>query len=92
MSCKTSASSSLYVFYTDPGHGWLAVKRCELKRLGILDKITSYSYQLDDTIFLEEDCDAGIFLAAKKKVGEIVNIKESNCSYSSIRSCQHFSL
>ena len=33
-----------YRFYTDPGHGWLAVKRQELIDLDIIEKISGYSY------------------------------------------------
>ena len=54
-----------YNFYTDAGHGWLAVKRKELIELGILDKISPYSYQRGATVYLEEDCDMGIFHKAK---------------------------
>ncbi len=50
-------------FYSDPGHGWLAVKRQTLIDLGIADKISGYSYQRGDTVYLEEDSDAGLFVA-----------------------------
>ena len=50
--------------YSDPGHGWLAVKRKLLTDLGIADKITSYSYQRGATVYLEEDCDATTFIEA----------------------------
>lgn len=55
----------MYKFYEDPGHGWLAVKRVELVALDIADKITPYSYQRGATVYLEEDCDADIFIKAK---------------------------
>jgi len=48
-------------FYTDDGHGWGAVKRSLLVEYGILNKITWYSYQRGDTVYLEEDCDLPIF-------------------------------
>jgi hypothetical protein len=54
-----------YHFYTDGGHGWLAVKRKELEDLGIVDQITPYSYQRGNTVYLEEDCDMGLFHKAK---------------------------
>jgi len=60
----------VYKFYNDPGHGWLAVKRAELIRLGILDKITGYSYQNGNTVYLEEDCDATTFINRKDELGE----------------------
>ena len=53
-------------YYTDPGHGWFAVKRNELQRLGVLDKVSTYSYQRGQTVYLEEDCDAALFFAAYK--------------------------
>ena len=65
-----------YIFHADSGHAWLAVKRAELIRLNILEKITNYSYQRGATVYLEEDCDAGIFIKAKKAYGEMVNIEE----------------
>lgn len=54
-----------YTYYTDPGHGWLAVPHSELVELGISDSISSDSYRLGDTIFLEEDLDMGAFFRAK---------------------------
>jgi hypothetical protein len=46
-------------FYSDGQHGWLAVKRQFLIDLGIIDKITSYSYQskTGGTVYLEGDVD-----------------------------------
>lgn len=53
-------------WYTDPGHGWIRVSRKDCERLGILDQISSYSYQskMGNTLYLEEDCDAQILLKA----------------------------
>ncbi|MFW5871486.1 MAG: hypothetical protein ACOCUT_00115 [bacterium] len=75
----------MYIFHTDPGHGWLAVKRSELKRLGIIDKISSYSYQKGQTVYLEEDCDATIFCQAKEAKGEKIEVKESYKKHTPIR-------
>lgn len=67
-----------YDFHADPGHGWLAVPVAELKRLGIKDKISRYSYMARDgkTAYLEEDCDYAVFVAAKRKAGEPVDVTE----------------
>jgi hypothetical protein len=46
-----------FTHYTDPGHGWVEVPRALLHELGIADKITGYSYQRGEDVFLEEDCD-----------------------------------
>ncbi len=34
----------MYIFTSDPGHGWLRVPVSELKEMGIADKISPYSY------------------------------------------------
>ena len=57
-----------YKLHTDPGHGWLAVRRKELVELGIADKITSYSYVKGETAYLEEDCDLATFFNAYRAV------------------------
>ena len=46
-----------YMFYQDPGHGWVKVFVKELEQLGIADKISSFSYRRKDFAYLEEDCD-----------------------------------
>lgn len=53
-----------YKWYTDPGHAWLQVPKAVLKELGIQHKISGYSYMKDADAYLEEDCDAGIFVDA----------------------------
>jgi hypothetical protein len=69
-----------YVFYSDAGHGWLAVPRAELVSLGIAAQVTTYSYQRGDTVYLEEDCDASLFIRAKQAAGEYpLKYKESTC-------------
>jgi len=79
-----------YYFHADPGHAWLAVKRKELIRLGIINQISSYSYQKGGTVYLEEDCDAGLFMDAKKKVGEPIEIKETYKENTPIRNYPNF--
>ncbi|KKK79453.1 hypothetical protein LCGC14_2833350 [marine sediment metagenome] len=60
-----SRKKQTYVFFTDPGHGWLRVKLAELVALGVADKISKFSYTNGDYAYLEEDCDADIFIQAK---------------------------
>ena len=75
-----------YTFHTDAGHGWLQVKKSELRTLGIAEKITGFSYQYLDSVYLEEDCDAGTFLSALKAQGTQFAIKERHDGdYSRIR-------
>jgi len=80
-----------YIFYTDPGHGWLAVERAELQRLGIEDQISEFSYEQGETVYLEEDCDASAFIQAKKDNGEEFLHEEQNTNEESpIRSYSSF--
>ena len=62
--------SKVYKFYSDPGHGWIAVKMSELVRLNIHNNISGYSYVKGATVYLEEDGDATTFAEAKKTAGE----------------------
>ncbi len=79
-----------YIFHHDPGHGWLAVKRSELAQLGILNKISSCSYQRGKTVYLEEDCDATLFFQAKNATPRTLNIRESFQENTPIRNYQPF--
>ena len=80
-------------FYSDPGHGWLAVPLPLLARLGLLDQISHYSYMRGMLAHLEEDCDASLFLARARAAGIAVAFKEYNCPdrYSRIRNYDSFS-
>lgn len=75
--------STTYDCYSDPGHGWLKVKRSELVRLGILDRITSYSYQRGEFVYLEEDCDLSAFMDAKRVRAEAVAMRHHSSNQSS---------
>jgi len=50
-----------YTFFSDPGHGWLKVPKCDLRFTGVDIHITHYSYMVGEFAFLEEDCDARRF-------------------------------
>lgn len=54
----------MYYFHTDARHGWLAVKIKELHELGLIHKISKYSYIRGLTAYLEEDCDMNAFINA----------------------------
>jgi hypothetical protein len=56
-------------FHQDGGHGWLCVKRSELEDLGIADRITSFSYQRNQSVYLEEDLDYTTYHDALKQRG-----------------------
>ena len=64
-------------FHSDAGHGWLKVTTQQLDELGIYNQVSRYSYinvaySNDDEsydVYLEEDCDAPLFLNALKDQG-----------------------
>jgi hypothetical protein len=65
-------------FYSDAGHGWLAVTREDLELVNLsVDHFSGSSYINGETIYLEEDCDASLFLAAYEAfLGRAPNIVE----------------
>lgn len=78
-------------YHSDAAHGWVAVKRALLEKLGILNKITPFSYQKGGTVYLEGDQDLDTFIEAVKATGccsfEFVNKYHE---YSPIRSYESF--
>ena len=67
----------IFEFVTDPGHGWLKVDFETLAKLDLkLSDFSSCSYlffnsrkgAMQPFIYLEEDCDAGIFAKRYKEV------------------------
>ena len=70
-----------FTWLADPGHAWLVVPYDLVKDLGIVDKITEFSFHDHLTVveqgrqkvvhfaFLEEDYDAGVFAKAMKDAG-----------------------
>lgn len=71
-------------FHYDAGHGWLRVKLKDIKTLGIADKISSCSYFKGEWAYLEEDCDADVFLKAYKEYAKAHNIGEVNVRFDEI--------
>tara|TARA_R100001143_G_C3349239_1_gene128571 strand:- start:677 stop:985 length:309 start_codon:yes stop_codon:yes gene_type:complete len=70
-----------YIFYDTGTHGYLRVKKEELKRLKIINDISEYSFNmLRNNILLEEDCDLALFVRAKDRVKEDFKIKTVNRS------------
>ncbi len=63
-------------FHHDAGHGWLRVMRSQVNRLGIAHEISSFSYQMNGILYLEEDCDAPRFLEACQDAGITVEHRE----------------
>ena len=75
----------------DAGHGWIEARRDDVEGWGIAEKLSGYSYQNGDKIFLEEDCDAAKYLEAVRAQGFDYTIVEVNDGdYSRIRSYQQY--
>lgn len=62
--------------YSDPGHAWGKVKRDVLLEHSVEHLISSYSYQLRDNVYLEEDCDLSLVCDALEDAGYSVVFKE----------------
>lgn len=78
-------------FMSDAGHGWLSVKKKELVELGIANKISGYSYMKGQSAYLEEDCDAEIYMDAQQKVSVGVKVVSGKyCDRSPIRSYSRY--
>ena len=55
-----------FSFHHDGGHGWLQVPEQSLKDLKIEDFVSRFSYLKDEQVYLEQDMDASLFIAAWK--------------------------
>lgn len=79
------------IVYADRGHAWGKVKREVLQNLGIEDAISSYSYQYNDNVYLEEDCDLDILCQRLNRDGvKIKFVEKYTDGDSRIRSYEHF--
>ena len=52
----------MYTFISDSGHGWLRVPLSHIPK-EVKEEISPYSYMTKQYAFLEEDCDADLFLS-----------------------------
>ena len=78
-------------YYTDPGHGWGAVKRRVLDELGLAGKITAFSYQRGATVYLEEDRDFPLLIDTLRARGVPVKVTRRDIdNRSPIRSYDRF--
>jgi hypothetical protein len=77
--------------FADPGHAWARFPKARLTKLGIADKISTYSYQNGSNAFLEEDCDLSVLITALKEKGYEIKFNESHTNrQSKIRSYGHY--
>jgi hypothetical protein len=78
-----------YTYHQDPGHGWIQVPLSEVERLNITP--SRYSYRDRAAAYLEEDCDAALWIEAKRAAGEPYTITERHSNADSfIRNLPRF--
>ena len=65
----TKQGTKHFMVHTDPGHGWLECPRVMLTEYGIDRKVSGFSFQHKDCVYLEEDCDMGLLLNALESRG-----------------------
>ena len=50
-------------WFIDSGHGWLRVNKKEFEKdINASRQVSEYSYYDDDYVYLEEDCDASMYI------------------------------
>ena len=77
-----------YIYFQDPGHGWLRVPLKTIQDLKL--KVSSYSYQKGRYVYLEEDCDMSEFFKVVGKYNFTTKDSFTN-SESRIRNFKSFS-
>jgi hypothetical protein len=81
------------IVYNDPGHGWGKVKRQVLSNLGLVDKVSAYSYQYKDNVYLEEDCDLPLLVQTLFALDVRVKfVEKSTNKQSKIRSYESYAV
>lgn len=73
----------MYKYHEDPGHGWIEVPMKELRRLKIADRISPFSYRAGGIAYLEEDCDASVWVNAKTAAGEDIKTERVHTNHDS---------
>lgn len=63
-------------FYCDPSHGWLEVMHEDIEALGITGLISQHSHAGAGWVYLEEDCDADLYIQGAKAAGWTIQIVE----------------
>jgi hypothetical protein len=71
------------IIYSDPGHAWAKCKREVLSNLGIANKVSAYSYQRGDYVYLEEDCDYPLLVDALRQRNTRIKCVERSANNSS---------
>lgn len=68
-------------YHQDPGHGWLEVPLKHIDALQLRDRISCYSYQKGASAYLEEDCDAAVFMSAARAAGWTIQLREIHTEF-----------
>ncbi len=77
--------TTTYTWIEDPGHSWLKVPATTITALGLQGHFSQFSYidrptvfdRADQHYYLEEDCDAAIFLVAHlEQRGEPAKVRD----------------
>tara|TARA_R110002153_G_scaffold77271_1_gene198581 strand:+ start:357 stop:722 length:366 start_codon:yes stop_codon:yes gene_type:complete len=58
-----------FPYIQDAGHGWVRVPKAEIAKAGVEDQISVHSFQKGNNVFLEQDSDMEVFVAARTKQG-----------------------
>jgi len=62
--------------HSDPGHSWVKVPKSLLRKVGIQNMVSSFSYMKGDYAYLEEDIDFTLFDSAMIQLGLTCELKE----------------
>jgi hypothetical protein len=62
--------------FNTPGHGYLVAEKAMLRQLGIASVVSNCSYEGNGSVYLEEDCDAPLFITAMAREGFVVEYSE----------------
>lgn len=72
-------------YVQDPSHGWIAADLTLLIRLGLTGNLSPYSYREGSIVWLEEDCDAPMFITALRNAGISYEIADVHVQHTHIR-------
>ena len=79
-----------YTYHTDPGHGWIEVPIVDLVVLGLQTRISGYSYTDGQSIYLEEDRDAALWVDEyHRRHGHAPKIAERYSADTFVRNLPH---
>jgi len=69
-----------FLFTSDPSHGYLKVPLENLETLGIIDRISEWSFKKGRYAYLEEDRDAPLFVKTWKERGNAIKFNVRHIS------------